>query len=143
MDIGSIGSTYLEDYRYNSQLSGFSEYGQNKPAQSFADILKKAGGAEDTEAAPAAFRTAHIDKTDKLYEQCLELETFIIKNLISGMRKTIQKSGLFEESFAGKMYEDMLYDEYAKQYAKNAGFGLADQAYLELTVQRGLRVIRN
>ncbi|GHU63247.1 hypothetical protein FACS189445_6500 [Spirochaetia bacterium] len=38
---------------------------------------------------------------------------------------------------AGKMYEDMLYDEYAKTYTENANFGLADLAYLELTGQRG------
>jgi flagellar protein FlgJ len=35
------------------------------------------------------------------------------------------------------MYEDMLYDEYAKTYTENAKFGLADLAYLELTGQRG------
>jgi flagellar protein FlgJ len=35
------------------------------------------------------------------------------------------------------MYEDMLYDEYAKDLTKNAGFGLAETAYLELTGQRG------
>jgi flagellar protein FlgJ len=31
------------------------------------------------------------------------------------------------------MYEDMLYDEYAKSFAKNAGFGLAEMAYRELS----------
>jgi flagellar protein FlgJ len=31
------------------------------------------------------------------------------------------------------MYEDMLYDEYAKDFAKNANFGLAEQAYRQLT----------
>jgi flagellar protein FlgJ len=30
------------------------------------------------------------------------------------------------------MYEDMLYDEYAKDFTKNAGFGLAESAYLQL-----------
>jgi flagellar protein FlgJ len=40
------------------------------------------------------------------------------------------------------MYEDMLYDEYAKDYTKNAGFGLADQVYLEVTGQRGRAVSR-
>jgi flagellar protein FlgJ len=79
----------------------------------------------------------HIDKTDTLYEQCEALETFLIKNLISGMRSTVLKSGFIDNSFAGKMYEDMLYDEYAKDYSKNANFGLAELAYLELTGQRG------
>ena len=78
-----------------------------------------------------------IDKTDTLFEQCRELETFLIKTQISGMRKTIQKSEFIDTGFAGEMYEDMLYDEYAKDYAKNSGFGLAELAYAELTGQRG------
>ncbi|MDR2729853.1 MAG: rod-binding protein [Treponema sp.] len=73
-----------------------------------------------------------IDKTDKLYEMCLELETFLVKNLITSMRNTVQKSGLIDQGFAGKMYEDMLYDEYAKNFARNANFGLAEQAYRQL-----------
>jgi flagellar protein FlgJ len=58
------------------------------------------------------------------------------------MRNTVQKSGLINEGYAGKMYEDMLYDEYAKDFAKNADFGMAEMAYLELTGQRGKTVIR-
>jgi flagellar protein FlgJ len=42
-----------------------------------------------------------------------------------------------DDSFAGKMYEDMLYDEYAADFTKNANFGLAELAYMELTGQRG------
>jgi flagellar protein FlgJ len=80
---------------------------------------------------------AKIDKTDKLYEQCIELEIFLVKTLVSSMRNTVQKSGLINEGYAGKMYEDMLYDEYAKDFAKNANFGMAEMAYLELTGQRG------
>jgi flagellar protein FlgJ len=53
------------------------------------------------------------------------------------MRNTVQKSGLLDEGFAGDIYEDMLYDEYAKSFSKNANFGLAELAYLELTGQRG------
>jgi len=40
------------------------------------------------------------------------------------------------------MYEDMLYDEYAKDLAKNANFGMAEMAYLELTGQRGKTILR-
>ncbi|MDR2864729.1 MAG: rod-binding protein [Spirochaetaceae bacterium] len=79
----------------------------------------------------------NIDRTDKLYESCRELETFFLKTLVNGMRKTIEKSDLNQSGFAGEMYEDMLYDEYTKEFAKNAGFGFADLAYLELTHQRG------
>jgi flagellar protein FlgJ len=78
-----------------------------------------------------------VDKTSKLYEQCEALETFLVKILLSGLRNTVQKTGLVDEGFAGKMYEDMLYDEYAKDLTRNAGFGMAELAYLELTGQRG------
>jgi flagellar protein FlgJ len=88
--------------------------------------------------APAlSSRRPVIDKTDKLYEQCEALETFLVKTLITGMRNTIQKSEFIDTGFAGQMYEDMLYDEYTKNFTKNANFGLAELAYLELTGQRG------
>ena len=103
----------------------------------FTEMLKKAQSAnlspsgEEDPVKPTSGKKA-IDKTDKLYELCLELETFLIKNLIKGMRNTVQKSKLIDTGFAGEVYEDMLYDEYAKAYAKNASFGLAEMAYREL-----------
>ncbi|MDR0655293.1 MAG: rod-binding protein [Treponema sp.] len=92
----------------------------------FENLLKEGAGHQ-----------INVDKNSELYEQCLELETFLIKTLITGMRNTVQKSGLIEEGFAGKMYEDMLYDEYARDFTRNANFGLAEMAYIELTGQRG------
>jgi len=146
MEATGIASNYFNDYRFSAPSGGIAGRGENN-SQSFAEILKQAvspqsapQSAESGEPSAPASRRAVIDKSDKLYEQCLELETFIIKTLIGGMRKTIQKSGFIDEGFAGKMYEDMLYDEYAKEYAKNANFGLAEQAYLELTGQRGMRL---
>ena len=76
---------------------------------------------------------ATIDKTSELYELCLELETILVKNLISSMRATVSKTELFETGFAGEIYEDMLYDEYAKIYARNANLGFAEMAYRELS----------
>ncbi len=149
MEINALGMEYFDDYRMSANsLKRYQDAaGQVGGArESFANLLEKAApqaaeavaGAEAGETAPALSRTAPtIDKTDKLYEQCLELETFLVKTLVSSMRNTVQKSGLINEGFAGKMYEDMLYDEYAKEFTKNAGFGFADQAYLELTGQRG------
>lgn len=56
--------------------------------------------------------------------------------MVSSMRSTVTKTSLFGgDSFASQMYEDMMYDEYATQLTKNAGFGLADQVYLQLNVQ--------
>ena len=98
--------------------------------QNFSEVLRRASSSIEAETRP---KNAPIDKEDKLYQLCLELETFLVKNLLNGMRNTVQKAGLIDEGFAGKMYEDMLYDEYAKDFTKNANFGLAEQAYRQLT----------
>lgn len=73
-----------------------------------------------------------IDKTSKLYEKSMELESYFVKQMLSAMRKTVSKSALGGDGFAGQMYEDMMFDEYATSMTKNAGFGLADQIYLSL-----------
>lgn len=74
-----------------------------------------------------------IDKTSKLYEKAQELESYFVKIMLSSMRSTVQKSNLTgNDNYASKMYEDMLYDELSVSMTKNAGFGLADQIYMEL-----------
>ena len=107
------------------------------PQKAFSRLLDQTMNREKTP--NTVPKNTHIDKTDKLYEQCLALEQFLVKNILSSMRKNVMKSSLIDTGFAGEVYEDMLWDEYAKDYTKNAGFGLADLAYLELTGQRGRR----
>jgi flagellar protein FlgJ len=106
----------------------------------FSQMLEKATEAQSAaraEETPVLPGKAYIDKTSELYEACLELEGFLLKTLITSMRKTVQKSELMDTSFAGNFYEDMLYDEYTKEFTKNAHFGFAEMAYLELTGQKG------
>jgi flagellar protein FlgJ len=139
MEINNVGFELFDDYRLSAQP--LSNYQDSPPGSvNFAELLKNAAvkDPDSSETGAQDLRTAKIDKNDKLFEQCLELETFLVKTLISSMRKTVQKTGLVDEGFAGKMYEDMLFDEYAKDFTKNARFGLAEQAYLELTGQRGI-----
>ena len=103
---------------------------------SFGELLGKAQSSKLPQAPEAstamASKAPPIDKNDKLYELCMELETFLIKNLIKSMRSTVQKTGLVDTGFAGEVYEDMLYDEYAKSFARNANLGFAEMAYREL-----------
>jgi flagellar protein FlgJ len=128
---------YLDDYRSGGAASNNLANAAGG-AEDFAAALKKAAASGKSGAAPQnSTGGAVIDKNSKLYEQCLELETFLVKTLVNSMRNTVQKSGLVDDGFAGKMYEDMLYDEYAKDFTRNANFGFAGQVYLELTGQRG------
>jgi flagellar protein FlgJ len=137
MDIGLLGAQYLEQSRFSVEnLSITRKRDETSSEGSFAEYLEKAV-ADEADATPVRPGKTYVDKTSKLYEQCEALETFLVKNLLTGMRSTVQKTGLIDEGFAGEMYEDMLWDEYAKDFTKNAGFGLAEQAYLELTGQRG------
>jgi flagellar protein FlgJ len=142
VDVTGLGAAFLDDYRMSGDVVGRANA---SGASDFADTLRRVAAAGSPPADPQSpvpsprSPSSTIDKTDKLYEQCLELEIFLVKNLISSMRSTVQKSGFIDEGFAGKIYEDMLYDEYARDFAKNANFGLAEMAYLELSRQRGVR----
>jgi flagellar protein FlgJ len=130
---GSInGFINTDDYRLSSPATSIN-------APGFEQLLERSRLSysslnEDSSADDSRREDKkQIDKDDKLYQLCLELETFLVKNLLTGMRNTVQKSGLIDEGFAGKMYEDMLYDEYAKDFTKNANFGLAEMAYRQLS----------
>ena len=88
-------------------------------------------------AAANAGQEGLIDRTSKLYEQSLELESYMVKIMLSSMKKTVEKSDISgSNNFAGNMYEDMLYDELSRTVTRSAGFGLADQVYLQLSGKR-------
>ena len=85
-------------------------------------------------AAANAGQEGRIDRTSKLYEQALELESYFVKIMLSSMRSTVPKTGINgTTSFASKTYEDMMYDELSRTVTQHAGFGLADQIYLQLS----------
>ena len=74
---------------------------------------------------------------EKLYEACQEFEALFIKQMLNAMRKTVTKTKLIDGGMAEEIFEDMLYDEYAKKMAKTAGFGLADMLYRDLSPRVG------
>ena len=141
MDLSLIGAQYLNSAYV--PLSTASPQSLNQfERNSFGDLLDRVQNSADKKSAlPSPVETSTtmaskmpaIDKNDKLYELCMELETFLIKNLIKGMRSTVQKTGLIDTGFAGEVYEDMLYDEYTKAFAKDANLGFAEMAYRELS----------
>lgn len=124
---GTVSSEQISirDTRLNGEFT--SDY--SGTFKSEADKTAKPSGF----AANAKGQQKTIDKTSKLYEKSLELESFFVKMMVDSMRKTVTKSNQSENSFAQKMYEDMLYDEYTTVLTKNSGFGIADSIYLELS----------
>ncbi len=77
-------------------------------------------------------RRSDIDRQSKLYKAAQDFEAIFVKQMLNSMRKTVDKSGLVEGGMAEEIFEDMLYDEYAGKMTRVAGFGLADQIYLQL-----------
>jgi flagellar protein FlgJ len=77
-------------------------------------------------------KSANIDKTSKLYKVCQEFEAIFIKQMLNVMRKTELFHGGFEE----EIFEDMLYDDYAKKMAVTGHFGLSDMLYKQLANQK-------
>jgi len=136
MDIGDIGAQYLNSAHVPFSSSISAQDINLVERNSFGELLEKVRNSKLSPPADASTamvsKAPSIDKTDKLYELCMELETFLIKNLIKSMRSTVQKTGLIDAGFAGEVYEDMLYDEYAKAFAKNANLGFAEMAYRDL-----------
>jgi flagellar protein FlgJ len=124
--LGISSSQVVEAGRVNGDwTSGFSG-----TYTSEADKNALPRGAAANQAGPNA-KQQTIDRTSKLYEKSLELENYLVKQMLSEMRKTVMKAN--EDDNAKKIYEDMLFDEYATMMTKNAGFGLADQMYLQLS----------
>lgn len=124
-----------EQITESGRLNGDYTTGMKDAFTNPADkIAMPSGAAANAVGAHGMASSEKIDKSSKLYEQALELESYFVKIMLGSMRNTISKTNLFgdKNSYAQDMYEDMLYDEYASAMTKAAGFGLADQVYLQL-----------
>ena len=116
---------------YDGRINGDWTSGFSGSFTAAGDKNAAPRGAAANQANPHV-QQKNIDRTSKLYEKSLEMESYVVKMMLSSMRKTVMKAD-GESSYAKNMYEDMLYDEYATMMTKNAGFGLADQMYLQLS----------
>ena len=70
---------------------------------------------------------------NELRKACEEFEAIFVKQMLKSMKSTINKSGLLDGGFAEEIYDDMLYDEYAKKMTKTANFGIANSLYRQLS----------
>jgi flagellar protein FlgJ len=82
----------------------------------------------------AAARKPAIDRNSELYKASQDFEALFIKQMLDAMRKTIHKEDdLLGGGLGQDVYQDMLYDEYAKKMAATAQFGLADIIYKQVS----------
>lgn len=69
---------------------------------------------------------------EALKKACKDFEGYFLQQLFSEMRKTIPDGGLTEASPGRTIFEDMLYEEYAKNISAGRGTGIADMLYKQL-----------
>ena len=61
-----------------------------------------------------------------------QLEVFLARELLTSMRRTIPEGGLFAKGFAGELYEEMLWDEWAKTLASTGALGMSEMILSQL-----------
>ena len=80
----------------------------------------------------AARRTESSDAA-KLQEACRHFEQIFIKIMLDSMKKTLDGNALIPQNAGEKLFEDMLYDEYAGTIADTAELGIAAMMYDQLS----------
>lgn len=104
----------------NNQLTGFisSSVKDIEKQESFKNALEKAMETQDEK---------------ELKEACQEFEGYYLQQLFKEMRKTVPEGSFLEKSQGREIFEDMLYEEYAKDISKGNGVGLSDMLYKQLS----------
>jgi len=77
--------------------------------------------------------SADTQKDTKLKKACNDFEAIFLKQLLTTMRKSIPKGGLFENGFENEMFQSMYDDELAKAIAHGKGMGIADVLYNQVS----------
>jgi flagellar protein FlgJ len=85
-------------------------------------MFKKTGQATDT------------NKDDaKLQKASHDFEAIIMQQMLTAMRKSVPKDGLFGDGYAQDMYQSMYDESLAQQMSSGKGIGLADTIYKQLS----------
>ncbi len=116
----SRSSALVENIGLNRALEQIEE------KRDFAEILMKEFSTGN--------KRAPKETDKKLMDLCYDMEAMFVGNMLKSMRKTIIENDFFGKSLAKDIFQDMLYDEYAKLMARTNQFGLAHQIYNQLSV---------
>lgn len=98
-------------------------------------VQKQAGSSAASRAADRDYSNA---TAEELLEACKEFEAYFVEQLFKAMRATVPESENSSSASALNMFEDNLYQEYAKQSAENGQLGLAQQLFEQMKRNYGL-----
>ena len=92
--------------------------------ESFTEIFAETVSVKETKQKP-------VDK--KLMDTCIDMESIFVKQMLSSMKKNVDKGEFLHGGYAEEIFEDMLYDEYALNMSRNSNMGIAKNLYEELS----------
>ncbi len=58
-----------------------------------------------------------------------EMESLLVKMMFTAMKKTVEKTGLVDGGQAEAIFDDMLTEEYSRQFARTGTFKVAEMIY--------------
>ncbi len=72
---------------------------------------------------------AHQADEKRMREVAAEFESLFVQELFKSMRRTIPKNDYLNGGLRQDIFEDMLYQEYARKISHSGGLGLGDMVY--------------
>lgn len=125
----SLNSYIAEnDFRHISNMKSKFENLENKTPKTFKDLLVDKGANK------GKVDPKKLDSDDKkLYNSCVEMESFLWKQVLNSMKQTINKTKLIDGGQTEEIFTDFLYDEYSTMMAKNANGNITDTLFRELS----------
>ncbi len=87
---------------------------------------------EGRAARPAEVSAGRGEEEERLKAACREMESLFLHHLLSEMRKTIDRAGLFDGGRAEELYTSFLDAERARAMASAGGLGLSRLLYEQL-----------
>ncbi|MBU1753353.1 rod-binding protein [bacterium] len=115
----------------DTQFSQILNYQTKKNKAAPQTTVQEQGMTSQKIQSPESERDLKLQK-ERLQEASYDLEAIFVNMLLSEMRKSTWKTEMFHGGYAEDMWNDMLYDEYAKNMAKSNKFGIADMIYNQM-----------
>lgn len=123
---------------FRSQRLGENLRSRTEPLRQFGSELERAAAARNPSASQIQEEIKADPERKKLFEASQEFQAIFLNQMLSAMRKTISKDNdLLSGGRTQEIFEDFLYDEYAKSMSKQPGFTLADEIYKQLSSNMG------
>lgn len=117
-------------------LSAHNNSGESKKAPAagkFQDILNStvASSRQATGVDPETDIKGHPERK-RLWETSQEMESLFVKMMFDSMRKAVPKTKWIGGGRAEEIFQDMLYDRYSLEMARNEKLGLAENIYRQM-----------